>query len=424
MLKKIYGDIKSFLLFFPRLSLLFEKTQNYLLRRRNNQVPHVASNELKRVAEVLVSPGWNMNYGKGLMHEKLEEEFAAYVGTNYAVAVNTGGMALQMSLRALGVKPGDEVLHQVDTCMANPFAVMNAFATPILTDISGDTFMMDFNDAEKSISKNTKVIMPIHMWGNPCNMDKVQELADKHKLHVIEDSCLSLGAAWKGKKTGSMGNVGVFSLGCIKPIQAGEGGVITTNDAALAKELRTLRSWGEMTAEYGVRDHKELAWNGRMSEIVAAVGLEQLRGYSAQLEKKMEALELFKSYLTQREGIQIVDAGVNGVSSYGQVVLKLNAPALGLSKKELMHSMTENGVIHWHANFEPVNQLQFFTQGNWKKWITAGDLQKAESNFTRKFSNSERVYAEEGLGLNNSHFLSKKEVNELILKMDKILKKK
>jgi perosamine synthetase len=365
-----------------------------------------------------------MNYGKGLMHEKLEEEFAAYVGTKYAVAVNTGGMALQMSLRALGVKPGDEVLHQVDTCMANPYAVMNAFATPILTDISGDTFMMDFNDAEKSISKNTKVIMPIHMWGNPCNMDSVAELAAKHKLYVIEDSCLSLGAVWKGKKTGSMGNVGVFSLGCIKPIQAGEGGMITTNDAALAKELRTLRSWGEMTAEYGVRDHKELAWNGRMSEIVAAVGLEQLRGYSSQLEKKMEALELFKSYITQREGIQIVDAGLNGVSSYSQVVLKLNSSALGLSKNELMHSMTENGIIHWHANFEPVNQLQFFTQGNWKKWITTGDLQKAENNFSRKFSNSERVYAEEGLGLNNSHFLSKKEVSALMLKMDKILKRK
>lgn len=424
MLRKIYSNIKSFLLFFPRLSFVFERAQNFLLRRPNNQSPHVSSKELKRVAEVLVSPGWNMNYGKGLMHEKLEEEFAAYTGSRYAVAVNTGGMGIQMSLRALGVKPGDEVLHQVDTCMADPYAVMNAFATPILTDISPDTFMMDFEDAEKSISKNTKVIMPIHMWGNPCDMDKVEALAKKHQLHVIEDSCLSLGAEWKGKKTGSTGKTGVFSFGCIKPIQAGEGGMITTNDEALAKELRTLRSWGEMTAEYGIRDHRELAWNGRMSEIVAAVALEQLRGYPVLLEQKREAVTLFKDYLKQRDGIQLIDAGGSGLSSYSQVVLKLNAATLGLSKQELMSNMAHHKITHWHANFEPVNQLQFFTQGNWKNWITHGDLQKAQNNYSRNFSNSERTYSTEGLGLNSAHFVSKKEVQTLITKLDKALMRK
>src|SRR6185436_17733661 len=164
--------IRNFLLFFPFLNRFTNGIISLIKGRSETTIPHVAGNEMKRVAEVLASPGWNMSYGKGLIHERLEEKFAGYIGVRHAVAVNTGGMAIQMALRALGLRPGDEVMHQADTCMANAFAVINAFAAPVFADISPGTFMLDIEDAGRKVSPQTKVVMPIHMWGNPDDMDK------------------------------------------------------------------------------------------------------------------------------------------------------------------------------------------------------------------------------------------------------------
>lgn len=204
--------------------------------------PRIMGNEVKAVKKVLETPYWNMSSGRGLVHEGLEEEFAKYVGCKYAVAVNTGGMAIQMVLRALGIKPGDEVIHQIDTCVADPFAVINAGAIPIFADIDKSTFMLSGESVESLISDKTKAIKPVHIWGNPENMDMILKIAREYNLHVIEDCCLALGAKYKGKMVGSIGDAGVFSFGCLKPVQAGEGGMITTNSESLAKELRTIRS--------------------------------------------------------------------------------------------------------------------------------------------------------------------------------------
>ena len=386
--------------------------------------PKILGNEIRTVKKVLKSSQWNMSYGDQLIHHELEEKFAEYIGTKYAVAVNTGGVAIQITLRALGLKPGDEVIHQVDTCVADAFAVMNAGATPIFSDISIETFMLSGKDLENCISKNTKVIMPVHIWGNPEDMDMVKQFAKKYDLYILEDSALAFGSQWKGEKTGSIGTAGIFSFGSTKPIQAGEGGMITTNDDSLAKELKTIRHWGDTTFEYGVRDQKILSWNGRMSEVVAAVALEQVRAYPAHLEEVSENVTIFKSYLQNVKGIHFYSPGNEySVSSYSQVVVKVEESKIGMSKQELMGALQNSGIAVWHANFEPITSLSFFREGYWKDWILKGNFQNIEKNYQRKFENSEQVYQRLGLGFLKNNFLSKKNVKYLIRILSRILKR-
>jgi dTDP-4-amino-4,6-dideoxygalactose transaminase len=158
------------------------------------------------------------------------------------------------------VKPGDEVLHQVDTCVANAFAVFAAGGTPIFVDINKDDFMLSMSSVLDQITAHTKVIMPVHMWGNPEKMSQVTDVARKHNLYSLEDACLAFGAELDGRKAGSIADAGVFSFGSLKPIQAGEGGMIVTNDEALARELRTMRNWGDRRIWFARSEDTFLEW--------------------------------------------------------------------------------------------------------------------------------------------------------------------
>ena len=207
----------------------FKNSLKIIYRYFFKSYPFSVGNEIRMVKGVLKSGVWNMSDPSGL-HITLEKEFAKYIGVKHAIVVNTGGVAIQMSLRALGINYGDEVIHQVDTCVANSFAIMNAGATPIFSDILLDTFKLDTENLDSLLTSRTKVIMPIHMWGNVENMPVIQKFVKKHKLKMIEDCALAFGAEYDGKKVGQFGDIGIFSFGSTKPIQAGEGGIIVTNN--------------------------------------------------------------------------------------------------------------------------------------------------------------------------------------------------
>ncbi|OSI28346.1 DegT/DnrJ/EryC1/StrS family aminotransferase [Bradyrhizobium canariense] len=370
--------------------------------------PRVLANEIEAVTDILRSSQWNMAYGRGLVHERLEAEFSEFVGTKHAIAVGSGGMALQMSLRALGLKPGDEAIHQVDTCSATAMAVMNAGVTPIFADISEQTFMLDCSDVHRRIGSQTKALIATHMWGNPEDVSKLRQVAQDNGLKFVEDTCLALGAIAEGKPAGCWGDVGVFSFGCLKPIQTGEGGMIVTNDGALAKELRSLRHWGDRTIEFGARDVTQLAWNGRMSEILAGIAREQLRGYPGHLQELRARVAEFRSAYAECPGFSMVLGATDSVScsAFTQVVLRLDENAFGLSKRELMDFLGQSGIPHWHANFELINTLSFFRGDAWRDWILRGDIDRVAANNTSSFPAAERVYAQSGLGLSKSNFLS------------------
>jgi len=377
--------------------------------------PRPLANEVGAVAEILRSSQWNMAYGRGLVHERLEAEFAEAVAARHAIAVASGGVALQMSLRALGLKPGDEAIHQVDTCAATAMAVMNAGVTPVFADISNRTFMLDCSDVKNRIGPATRALIATHMWGNPENARALRALAHERGLKLIEDACLGLGAVADGRPAGSWGDVGVFSFGCLKPIQTGEGGMIVTDDEALARELRSLRHWGDRTIEFGVRDATQLAWNGRMSEILAGVAREQLRGYSEHLKELRDAVGEFQRILEGFPGLSLVLGTAETFSScaFTQVVLRVDEALLGRGKTELMTELTRNGIANWHANFELINSLTFFRSGGWRDWILRGDIDRVGKNNIGPFPVAEGVLAHEGLGLGKTNFLSAGNRNHL-----------
>jgi dTDP-4-amino-4,6-dideoxygalactose transaminase len=299
---------------------------------------------------------------------------------------------------------------------------MNAGLTPIFSDIDRETFMLSPSAVEAAVTNRTKVLMPVHMWGNPEDMDMALGVAAAHGLLVVEDCALSLGARWKGKPVGSFGKAAVFSFGCLKPIQAGEGGLIATNDGALARELRALRGWGEMTAEFGIRDHRQLAWNGRVSEIVAAVILEQLRGYPRHLEALRESALVLGRHLSNRDGIEVVHgADQRRSSSWTQFVLRIDEVTLGQPKAELVHRLRERGVHVWHANFELIPSVSFFREGRWRPWVRDDQSERIARNYSAHYPNAARVFASTGLGIGMRHLLGRRSLRRVMVEIDAAL---
>lgn len=383
-----------------------------------NYYPFIVGNELNTIKSVLESGVWNMSSKDGI-HVKAESEFAKYIGVKHAILVSSGGMAIQMSLRALGFKHGDEVIHQVDTCVANSFAIINAGVTPIFSDISLDTFKLDLDSIENLITPRTKAIIPIHMWGNAENMDKVIEISKKHNLKIIEDCCLAIGATYNGKKVGQFGDVGIFSFGATKPIQAGEGGFIVTNNDTLAKELRTIRNWGDKTHEYGVRDQEILSWNGRLSEITAALIYEQIKNYDKLLDSVRINAKLITDYIQNCPHLELVDNNdYNDNPIYAQIVIKLNKK---INKKSFIKKLQDNNLIVWHANFETITSLSFFKKGNWKDWIIAGDLNFVEDNYKNEYKNASNVYSFSGIGIMRNNFITENGAKNVIQKLKMVL---
>lgn len=213
---------------------------------------------------------------------QLEEEFARYSGVPHALALSSGTGALWTSLLALGVGPGDEVLVPGYTFVATYSAVIFAGATPVLTEID-DTLGMDPQDLERRITPRTKAIIPVHMLGNPCELSPILEIARRHRLHVLEDCCQALGASYRGRRVGTHGDMGAFSLNYFKTITAGDGGLLVTQDPELYRRAFAIHDQGHSPARAGVEIGARtiMGMNLRINELTGAVALAQLRKLDA-----------------------------------------------------------------------------------------------------------------------------------------------
>jgi dTDP-4-amino-4,6-dideoxygalactose transaminase len=200
--------------------------------------------------------------------ESFERDFAAYSGAAHAVAVNSGTSALHVALLAAGVRPGDEVITVPFTFVATVAAIEYAGARPVLVDIDPDSCTMDPAGLERAITPRTKAVIPVHLFGQPADMDSILALARRHRLTVIEDAAQAHGAEYKGRRVGSLGDIGCFSFYPGKNLGAyGEGGAAVTNNVAYAETMRLLRSWGEQTRY----EHRLKGFNYRMDGIQGAV---------------------------------------------------------------------------------------------------------------------------------------------------------
>ncbi|MBN1445874.1 MAG: DegT/DnrJ/EryC1/StrS family aminotransferase [Candidatus Omnitrophica bacterium] len=209
----------------------------------------------------------------------LQEEFAKYVGTKYCIATNSGTAALHMAIAAADIGPGDEVITSAFSFLASATCILHHNALPVFVDIDPATYNIDVNKIEEKITEKTKAIIPVHIHGLPCDMDRIQEIAKKHNLAVIEDACQSHGALYKGKKTGSMGEMATFSLNSTKNLVGGEGGLFVTNSEELRAKANMTRMFGEFVKEGEGRSYKAytMGWMYRTQEMAAALTRSQLR---------------------------------------------------------------------------------------------------------------------------------------------------
>lgn len=212
-----------------------------------------------------------MERGDFVLGEELklfEEEFAKYCGTNYAVGVGSGTDALHLALLACGIKSGDEVVTAANTFAATAAAISMVGATPVLIDINPNNYNLDLNYLEKAITKKTKAVLPVHLYGQPLEMGKLMEIANKYNLLVIEDACQAHGSKYKEKKTGSFGIVGCFSFYPSKNLGAfGDGGMVVTNDEEIAEKIKMLRNHGEKQKYL----HEIKGFNSRLDNLQAAI---------------------------------------------------------------------------------------------------------------------------------------------------------
>lgn len=229
--------------------------------------PYIGDEEKQAVLDVMESG----NLVQGPRVAALEAAWAETVGAQFAIATSSGTTALHVALLAHGIGPGDEVITSPFTFIASVNSIIYTGATPVFVDVREDTFNLDVDLLEASITPRTKAIMPVHLYGQACEMDRILDIAAKYGLVVIEDCAQSIGATWDGRQTGSFGT-GCFSLYATKNVMSGEGGMITTNDPAIAEQCRLLRAHGMKVRYY----HDILGYNFRMLDLSAAIGLVQL----------------------------------------------------------------------------------------------------------------------------------------------------
>jgi len=244
---------------------------------------------------------WVSSQGKFV--RQFEEELGAYVACRHGVALSSGTAALHVAALALGLKAGDEVLVSASTNMASAFAMFYTGAVPVPVDVDRDTWQMDARLLESKVTARTKAIEVVHLFGEPVDMDPVMAVARRHGLRVIEDCAEALGARYRGRPVGAIGDIGCFSFFANKIITTGEGGMVTTNDPALAEAARQCSNF-----YYGKKQkfmHEDVGYNYRMPNVSAAMGLGQLRRIDAIHARKRQIAEHYRRRLAGVAGLRL-----------------------------------------------------------------------------------------------------------------------
>ncbi len=249
----------------------------------------IGKEELKAVKEVLESG----MLAQGDVVKELEDKFAAYIGVDYAIATNSGTAALHTALAAIGIKNGDEVITTSFSFFSTASCVLMQNAKPVFVDIEPRTYNINQSEIEDKISERTKAIIPVHLYGQPCKMKEIMDIAEGHNLNVIEDAAQAHGAEYDGKKVGSIGDIGVFSFYATKNMITGEGGMITTNDERTAERARIIRNHGQRERYI----HECLGYNYRMTNIAAAIGLAQIKKLDKLNERRISNAEYYNKRL-------------------------------------------------------------------------------------------------------------------------------
>lgn len=315
--------------------------------------PTISEKEVQYVTDAVIH-GWNHHHSDYI--KRFEETFARYIGVKYAMATSSCTGALHLALLAMGVGAGDEVIVPETTWIATVSAVEYVGAKPVFADIDPDTWVMDPNSVARLITEKTKVIIPVHLYGNPVEMEPLWDLAEKHGIDILEDAAPSIGAEYKGRKTGSLGRAAAFSFQGAKALVTGEGGMLVSNDKDLMDRARLIGDHG--------RDPNRAFWNFRighkykMSNVQAALGLAQIERVEEIVAKKRQIFQWYQERLQD-----VPDFRLNVEKPWARSLYWMSSAVLGdsysISREEFMKQLKERN-IDTRPFFYPISSFPMY----------------------------------------------------------------
>jgi len=317
-------------------------------------VPLLGGKELEYVVNC-IKTNWISSKGKYV--EEFEKKFSEYCGSKYGITTTNGTTSLHLALASIGLKKGDEVIVPAFTMISSVFSIVYCGAKPVLVDADRETWNMNVNQIEEKISDRTKAIMPVHIYGHPCDMDPIMKIAKKHGLYVVEDAAEAHGAEYKGKKTGGIGDVGCFSFYANKIITCGEGGMIVTNDEEIAERAKSLKNLA-FPKEKRIYLHSEVGYNYRMTNVQAAIGLAQLERIDELVEMRRRNARLYNSSLKDMDGIKLPTEKEWAKNVYWMYSILIE-PELRINRDQLMEKLHKKE-IETRPFFIPMHKQPVF----------------------------------------------------------------
>lgn len=332
--------------------------------------PDITEAEIEAVVGVLRTSRLSL----GPVTEQFEAAIAKYISLPHAVAVSSGTAGLHLCIRALGIGEGDEVIVPSFTFIAAANAIRYERATPVFVDIDPVTLNMDPQKIEEAITPRTRGILAVHTFGVPAQMTAILEIAQRHRLVVIEDACESIGAEYRGCPVGSMGSAGVFAFYPNKQITTGEGGMVVTRDERLARRIRALRNQGRYESDDWFQ-HTELGYNYRISEINCALGLAQMGRLEEILQKRAQVASVYHRRLSLYPELSLPPAALaSGRISWFVYVVRVNGQ---LDRDAIMRGLAAAGIASGRY-FAPIH-----LQPSYAAWRHSGNLAVTEAVASR-----------------------------------------
>ena len=323
------------------------------MKRYPTARPYLGKKEERYVLKALRSGVLSI----GPFIEKFEKKFAREIGSKYAVGVSSGTGGLHLALLAAGIGAGDEVITSPFSFVASANVILYVGATPVFADIDRITYNIDPKEIEKKITPSTKAILPVHIFGQPADMDEIMRIAREHKLLVIEDACESLLSTYKGKCTGTFGHSGVFAFYANKQMTTGEGGMVVTDDAKVAEHLRSLRNQGRAPNMRWL-DHNVLGYNYRLNEMSAALGLAQIENIGFLVRKRQELARWYGEALAPLSGlVDMPRVGANATHTWFVYVVALKDPAI--DRNAVIDTLKKRGV-HTKPYLPSIHLFDFY----------------------------------------------------------------
>ncbi|HNR88098.1 MAG TPA: DegT/DnrJ/EryC1/StrS family aminotransferase [Spirochaetota bacterium] len=341
--------------------------------------PYIDEAEKRLVAQS-IDDGWISSIGPYV--ERFERLFAEYAGAPYALSCSNGTTALHLALMAIDLAPGDEVIVPDITFIATANAVTYAGATSVLVDVEPDTWAMDPKEIEKKITKRTKAIIPVHLYGHPADMDPIMAIAKANGIAVVEDAAESLGARYKGRFSGCIGDIGCFSFYGNKIITTGEGGMVVTASEELYKKMQLLRNHG-MTKERRYW-HPVIGYNYRMTSLQAAFGCGQMEKVDAIVKKRVADAAVYHRELAGVPGIVPHPCREWAYNVYWMYSILVEDPT---RRDGLMQALLEDG-IETRPFFYPVHEMPRYERPN--EYPVSTRLARAGINLPTYFAMTEQ----------------------------------